>query len=49
MKINLTKGEIDYLTGLLEQEYNGLEKCEDYKGEYKDEQDLCDTLLKKLN
>lgn len=44
----LTHDEIQYIIGLLEQEYSGLEKSEEYKDEYKDEKDLCDTLLKKL-
>ncbi len=45
----LTKEEINYIIGLLKQKYNGLEKCEEYDGEYDKEKDLCNRLLKKLN
>ena len=44
----LTKDELQYIIGLLEQEYNGLAKCETYEDEYNEEKDMCDNLLKKL-
>lgn len=44
----LTHDEIQYIIGLLEQEYNGLSKGETFKGEYQDEKNMCDKLLKKL-
>jgi hypothetical protein len=43
--INLTHEEKCFIEGLLEQEYNGLEKAGTYKGEFKDEMDMCDLLM----
>ncbi len=44
----LSHNEIQYIIGLLEQEYNGLSKAETFKGEYRKEKNMCDKLLKKM-
>ncbi len=44
--IILTRDQKTYIEGLLEQEYNGLKKSETYNGEFKEETDICDMLLK---